>query len=198
MKLFYLPISSFLFLNPAPTLGASSSQGQPPRAHELSQDYSFEQYVVDFDKSYEPNTNEYAIKRQNFLRNLEIILNHNKNVVYNLETGAKRNDNHSGHTFHMGVNHLTDLSKEEMQSRFFGYDKSLRASYHTEASATTTISSISERAEVVATSRRLLTIKDHEMDLPFNITDVSTLPLFVKYNKTTPVSSSLLVLFCAC
>ena len=177
MKLLYIPISAFLLLHATSTLVTSNSSR--PRAHELSHDYSFEQYIVDFDKEYKYQSythEEYEIKRQIFQRNLEIILNHNKDVGYNLETGVSDGGDSSGHTFHMGVNHLSDLSKDEMQS-YFGYDKSLHASYRTGATAT---------------SRRKLsklTTNDHEMDLPFNITDVSTLPPFVKYNNTTPVSS---------
>jgi cathepsin L len=189
MKLFFSFSTFLLFLNNPTTVASSASASpRPPKAHELSTSsyqYTFDQYIIDFQKLY-GNSDEYKIRKEIFETNLKHILNHNKNVSYDIETGHPRknndngNGNDNGHSFHMGVNHLTDLTEEELKSYFLGYDKSLHASYSTTGSSTT------------STSRKLSstsTTPNRKMDLPFNITDIESLPTSISYKSKTPIKN---------
>jgi cathepsin L len=155
-----------------------------PKAHELTSQYSFEQYIIDFQKSnsFSVNSEEYATKKHIFETNLRTILKHNENVRYDLETG-QHNGNSNGHSYHMGLNHLVDLTEEELQSSFYGYDNSLHGSYASSFTDTSTAT-----ATATATSRRNLS-STYEKDLPFNITDVSKLPESFNLEKKTPVKN---------
>jgi cathepsin L len=198
---------SLLFLTSTclTSTASASTRSAPPRAHELSSEYTFDQYVIDFQKLYKNNhqhdadDDEYQIRKEIFESNLRLILSHNENVVYDLKTGRifadkdededkdkqshmqqhqEQHQNKRKHSFHMGVNHLMDLNEDELKSYFYGYDKSLvqRTRTHTTTSTST------------ATSRHLNT-QNHEMDLPFEITDINTLPISIQYNRTTPIKN---------
>jgi len=77
-----------------------------PRWHELSESYSFEQYLADFGKEY-GCPRESAQRRQIFEENLGKILSHNSDV---------------SQTWKMGVNAFTDMTRSEINA-FKGYDK---------------------------------------------------------------------------
>lgn len=162
----------------------SYTYAAPPKAHELTADYSFEQYIVDFGKesSYhnENDTKLYQAKKQIFESNLERILTHNSYVQYDIKTGKRRENadvdgSTNGHTYHMGVNQFMDLSEDEIKSVFFGYDKTsflhkgLVLQQHSKDDSDED--------------------KDHKMDLPFDITDVSTLPLSINYATNRTITS---------
>lgn len=173
------------------TAAASAATSSPPKAHELSLEYTFDQYIHHFNKPYsnhEDDTTDtkdlYQKKKLIFESNLQKILDHNSNVKYDIETGKLFDDDHervkNGHSFHMGVNQFMDLSEDEFKSFYFGYDKSVLVRR--------------ESGMKTLTSTNMMTMdshdeSDHKMDLPFNITDVSTLPRSIRYNQTTPVKN---------
>eukprot|EP00978_Attheya_sp_CCMP212_P011411 scaffold28117_cov56-Attheya_sp.AAC.13 len=70
--------------------------------------YTFEQYLVDFDKKYEPSTDQWIEHESQFYRNIKKILSHNE------DNGMHR----------LGVNAFTDGSDLPL-----GYDKSLHHSW---------------------------------------------------------------------
>jgi hypothetical protein len=70
--------------------------------------YTFEQYLVDFDKKYEPSTDEWIEHENQFYRNIKKILSHNE------DNGMHR----------LGINTFTDGSDLPL-----GYDKSLHHSW---------------------------------------------------------------------
>lgn len=100
------------------TLAAVSASTAPPRAHELDNSYTFEQYLTHFGKSYD-KPEEYARRSRIFSKNLNKILAHNS---------GKMTDNgdilHGGYV--MGVNKLTDVEREEMP---MGYNKVMHPSW---------------------------------------------------------------------
>lgn len=67
-----------------------------PKWHELTAEYNFERYVVDFNKQY--SATERVQRKKNFDRNLAQVLAHNA----------------GSHSYKMGVNHMTDHSEEEL------------------------------------------------------------------------------------
>lgn len=77
----------------------------PPKWHDLDESYSFEQFVVDFDKVY-TDDEEYTGRRAIFAANLRTIMEHN---------GKKPK---AGHV--LGVNEFMDRRLDEI---FTGYDK---------------------------------------------------------------------------
>ncbi len=198
MKLFLsLPILLSQILTSCVTVVADNNRidsirtdkSRPPKAHELTSEYSFQQYMIDFNKpQLDPNSQEYKIRKATFESNLEMILNHNQDVIYDLETGEINVEgSEHGHTYHMGVNHFMDYSMEELKSFFFGYDKSLSTNY---AMMKNYLLS-QEKANMIATSRKMngQHENNYELNLPFNITDVTTLPSSFRYDKTTPIKN---------
>jgi len=86
---------------------------EAPRAHQLDDSYTFEQYLSHFNKSYN-DLDEYARRKELFNKNMQTILNHNKDRMNDqgdiLDNG-----------YVMGVNQFTD-----MDHRFelpMGYNK---------------------------------------------------------------------------
>jgi hypothetical protein len=55
---------------------------RPPRSHELSEDYSYEQYLIDFDKEGS------AEGKERFISALSSILQHNKNAERSYSKGV--------------------------------------------------------------------------------------------------------------
>jgi|Transcript_28327 hypothetical protein len=70
--------------------------------------YTFEQYLIDFDKKYEHSTDKWIERESQFYRNIKKILSHNE------DSGMHR----------LGVNAFTDGSDLPL-----GYDKSLHHSW---------------------------------------------------------------------
>jgi hypothetical protein len=165
-----------------------TAESRPPKAHELTSEYSFQQYLMDFNKpQLDPNSQEYSIKKEIFESNLEMILNHNQYVIYDLETGEmKVKGSENGHTFHMGVNRFMDYTTEELKSSFFGYDKSLSTN-------AMMIDYLSSKEQAAMTTLRKMKVQyqkhNYELNLPFNITDIATLPSSFRYDKTTPIKN---------
>ena len=96
---------------------AAAASAVPPLAHELDESYSFDQYAVHFDKSYD-DPNEYVRRSRIFTRNLRMILDHNNGRL--TEEGEI-----IGGGYVMGVNAFTDIDVEELP---LGYNKHVRAS----------------------------------------------------------------------
>lgn len=85
----------------------------PPRAHELDASYTFEQYLVHFDKSYD-DPEEFDRRSKIFASNLATILAHNDSREFD-ENGAL-----VGGGWIMGVGAYTDVEVGELP---MGYDK---------------------------------------------------------------------------
>ena len=96
---------------------AAAASAVPPLAHELDESYSFDQYLVHFDKSYD-DPKEYVRRSQIFTRNLNMILNHNGDRL--TEDGEI-----IGGGYVMGVNAFTDVDFDELP---MGYNKYGRGS----------------------------------------------------------------------
>ena len=90
---------------------AAAASAVHPLAHELDVSYSFDQYLLHFDKSYDQE--EYIRRSQIFIRNLNMILNHNHGRL--TEDGEI-----IGGGYVMGVNAFTDIDVEELP---MGYNK---------------------------------------------------------------------------
>jgi len=88
-----------------------------PTWDKLSHDYSFDQYLKDFQKWYDGD--EYKQRQELFQSRLAVILEHNAD---------------ESHSYKRGVNHFTDMTEEERQ-QMRGLDKALL--YHTKTSADT-------------------------------------------------------------
>ncbi len=91
-----------------------------PRAHELDNSYSFEQFISHFGKQYD-NPDEYARRSRIFSKNLTKILAHNAGKMK--ENGDILQDV-GGYV--MGVNMFTDFEHEEMP---MGYNKVMHPSW---------------------------------------------------------------------
>lgn len=86
---------------------------EAPRAHQLDEFYTFEQYLSHFNKSYN-DLDEYARRKELFNKNMQTILNHNKDRMNDqgdiLDNG-----------YVMGVNQFTDFDhRNELP---MGYNK---------------------------------------------------------------------------
>ena len=53
---------------------------EAPRAHQLDEFYTFEQYLSHFNKSYK-DQDEYVLRKELFNTNMQTILNHNRKVL---------------------------------------------------------------------------------------------------------------------
>jgi hypothetical protein len=100
----------FILLSAAAAAAANSS---PPRAHELDESYTFDQYLNHHGKDYSDPV-EYNRRQQIFEKNLKMILAHNEGRMD--ESGEVLNG------YVMGVNRFTDVDLEELP---MGYNKKL-------------------------------------------------------------------------
>jgi len=121
--------------------------------------YTFEQYISEYNKPYEPNTSEWNKRLEIFTANIQTIVSHNA-----LE------DEDISHM--LGVNDFTDMEAHELH---MGYAKSLHPAW----------SSSEEEGEVMKSSRRL---SGHQMELPFQVEPISKLPLSVDWREKGVVS----------
>jgi hypothetical protein len=98
---------------------ARTDNDAPPRAHELDESYTFERYVVHFNKSYD-DPDEYARRSRIFAHNLGIILRHNGEKKMTEDGGI------IGGGFAMGVNAFTDADVGELPT---GYSKPIQTAW---------------------------------------------------------------------
>ena len=115
---------------------AAAAKSSPPRAHELDDSYSFEEYIIHHDKEYSDPT-EYSRRQQIFDKNLKMILAHNEGRMD--ESGEVL----SGYV--MGVNRFTDVDLEELP---MGYNKNLHPAWSSQL--------MMHGEDVFATERRRL------------------------------------------
>ena len=111
--------------------GGAPAAAAVPRAHELDNSYSFEQYLSHFGKQYD-NLDEYARRSRTFSKNLKKILAHNTGKM--TENGDILQDGYV-----MGVNMFTDFEHEELP---MGYNKVMHPSWRVQFEERQTITKI--------------------------------------------------------
>lgn len=104
------------------------SSSIPPKAHQLDDTYTFEQYIVHFDKSY-TDPDEYDRRSNIFAKNLKKILSHNEGKNFTPE--GKLIDK----GFVMGVNMFTDLDSSEIPK---GYNKMMHPAWRSQLKSSVT------------------------------------------------------------
>ncbi|KAL7491259.1 hypothetical protein ACHAWT_001972 [Skeletonema menzelii] len=143
---------------------AAAANSSPPRAHELDENYSFEEYVSHHGKDYSDPT-EYSRRQQIFEKNLKIILEHNEGRMD--ESGEVL----SGYV--MGVNRFTDVDLEELP---MGYSKNLHPAWSSQLMV--------HGEDVLATERRRLGgLESYQQSPEFEMEEVSALPEEVDWEK---------------
>ena len=95
--------------------GACSASGSPPKAHELTLSYTFDEYAAHFGKKYADDA-EKSARRLIFKARLSEILKHNA----------------AGHSWRKGVNQFTDRTDEERKS-VNGYKIAMRSGFESSA-----------------------------------------------------------------
>lgn len=94
----------------------------PPSSNALDVSYTFVDFVSDFEKPYEPGTEEWKYREDIFNDNLSQILSHNA-----LFYASNENDSSSkGTTYTKGVNKFTDKLASEI---YKGFDKRQHPAY---------------------------------------------------------------------
>ena len=78
-----------------------------PGRHIDPQHYTFEQFIADFNRSYRPNSTEFALRQQIFEDNLSGVLAHNAAI---------------NKSWQLGINRFSDQTANESAS-FFGYNR---------------------------------------------------------------------------
>ena len=106
-----------LLILSAALLAAAAAKNSPPRAHELDDNYTFDEYLSHHGKDYS-DPKEYSRRQQIFEKNLKMILAHNEGKMD--ESGEVL----SGYV--MGVNRFTDVDLEELP---MGYNKNLHPAW---------------------------------------------------------------------
>ena len=165
-----------IFILARPTTSAT-----PPRSYELDATYTFDQFVLDFDKHYD-DAEERAKRERIFNANLRTILEHNQryysqkrqNLKKGEGIGIGKQNNTPTHT--LGVNHFADREQHEIHK---GYQKHSHDAYRSHADSA-----------ITSAVARSLAAKNHKMDLPFQLDDVNSLPYQVDWRKegvVTPV-----------
>lgn len=162
--------NTFLLFSAVQVFGSAavaSASTVPPRAHELNESYSFDQYLVHFHKSYN-DPDEYARRSQIFARNLDKILGHNLDRL-------TKDGEIIGGGYVMGVNAYTDFYVEELP---MGYNK------HARMSSTPQLVG----GAVLESERKLEETQSYSKPPSFNMDDVSTLPAEIDWHKEGKVS----------
>jgi len=126
-----------LFLLSAAT-AVSAANGPAPKAHQLDDSYTFEQYLSHFEKSYDDPA-EYDHRSAIFAKNMKKILSHNVGKM------TAEGDVIEGYV--MGVNMFTDVATDELP---MGYNKALHPAW----------SSQLHRGGAVTSTERLLGTTD--------------------------------------
>eukprot|EP01082_Thalassiosira_pseudonana_P003855 g3593.t1 g3593 contig12:2389522-2390196(+) len=158
-------LHNVLFLSLAVVAAAASSATtttSPPRANELDANYTFEQYLANFDKSYS-NPDEFTRRSRIFNNNLQIILNHNKGRDMDSSGRVKEG-------FVMGVNQFTDVERSELP---MGYNKGLHPAWRSQTESVT----------VSATERWLGGTASYSQPPSFKMDDVDDLPKSVDWSN---------------
>ena len=104
----------FLISIAAAVFSVSSATDDAPLAHQLNEDYTFEQYLSHFSKSYD-DPNEYTRREKLFNKNMATILAHNKGKM--TEDGQLLKGGYV-----MGVNQFTDVDHDSSELPM-GYNK---------------------------------------------------------------------------
>jgi len=128
---------------------------RPPKAHELDESYTFEEYINHFEKTY-ADREEYIRRSTIFAKNLDLILSHNQGRL--TESGDVT------HGYVMGVNQFTDVEDHELPR---GYNKMYQPEWISQLRSSR--ASVSERM-LGSTTTSYSRPPDFEMD------DVSDLP----------------------
>eukprot|EP00584_Thalassiosira_punctigera_P026593 CAMPEP_0172578568 /NCGR_PEP_ID=MMETSP1067-20121228/138803_1 /TAXON_ID=265564 ORGANISM="Thalassiosira punctigera, Strain Tpunct2005C2" /NCGR_SAMPLE_ID=MMETSP1067 /ASSEMBLY_ACC=CAM_ASM_000444 /LENGTH=421 /DNA_ID=CAMNT_0013371265 /DNA_START=46 /DNA_END=1311 /DNA_ORIENTATION=- len=100
-----------ILLLSAAVASASNSGGSAPKAHQLDESYTFEQYLSHFEKFYD-DPEEYNRRSYIFAKNMDKILRHNE--------GRMNEDGVVLEGYVMGVNMFTDVESHELP---MGYNK---------------------------------------------------------------------------
>jgi len=134
----------------------AASRHPAPRAHDLDESYTFDQYLAHFDKAY-TDPEEYARRSRTFADNLRTVLRHNEGKM------NAAGDVSKGY-YVMGVNALTDVSVDELP---MGYNKALHPAWS---------SQLTGRAS--STKRMLGASETRSYSVPpdFEMKEVSDLP----------------------
>lgn len=166
-----------------------TSAATPPRSHELDATYTFDQFVLDFDKHYD-TPDERAKRERIFNFNLQTILDHNdsyyshknQNYLKKGEGVGVGSDEHKKPTHTLGINHFADLEQHEIHKGYHKHSHEAYRSYMADSSAMS--------SAVARTLTSTSTHKNHQMDLPFQLDDVDSLPYQIDWRKegvVTPV-----------
>jgi len=147
-----------LFLLSAAT-AVSAANGPAPKAHQLDDSYTFEQYLSHFEKSYDDPA-EYDHRSAIFAKNMKKILSHN--------VGKMTADGDVIEGYVMGVNMFTDVATDELP---MGYNKALHPAW----------SSQLRRGGAVTSTERLLGTTDtittsYSQPPAFEMKEVEDLP----------------------
>lgn len=160
-----------------------ASAAIPPRSNELDDTYTFDQFLQDFDKHYD-TPSEHAKREKIFKANRSMILEHNAAYYSKKNTRANLKPSHT-----LGINQFADLEHHEIHKGYFKQSHAVfrQQTQQEEGAETTTITSVSRN---LAADQDVGIRKDHRMDLPFQLDDVSSLPYQVDWRKegvVTPV-----------
>jgi hypothetical protein len=126
-------------------LFAAATVAARPKWHEL-EGYTFEQYVLDFGRTYERGSDEWKLRESIFNKKLDVMIRHNKDLT---------------NTWRRGVNQFTDLTDAEW-SRFNRAYKSPNRWPPTEVFVATGISTPMEMDYRTWTSPRVITDVKHQ------------------------------------
>ena len=148
---------------------ATAAKSLPPRAHELDESYTFEEYLSHYGKEYSDPV-EYSRRKHTFETNLKMILAHNEGRMD--ESGEVL----SGYV--MGVNRFTDADLEELP---MGYNKKLHPDWYSQL--------IMIEEDVLATERRRLAdLESYQVQPDFEMEEVSALPQEVDWEAAGHVN----------
>lgn len=134
--------------------GADYDGDAAPRAHQLDESYTFDQYLAHHDKSYD-DADEYDRRSQIFARNMKKILRHNEGKI------TEDGDVIKGYV--MGVNMFTDVEVEELP---MGYNKLHHPAWRSQLVG----------GAVLKTERLLGGTETYSRPPDFQMDDVSSLP----------------------
>lgn len=143
----------------------------PPRAHQLDDTYTFEQYLSHFDKTYD-DIEEYERRSHIFAKNLDKILSHNEGKKFT-DDGRLVSEGYA-----MGVNMFTDVvGSSELP---MGYNKALHPVWRSQLVGA-----------AVSKTERLLGAADTEAyskPPAFDMDEVASLPIEVDWTSEGKVS----------
>eukprot|EP00580_Thalassiosira_gravida_P016848 CAMPEP_0201659162 /NCGR_PEP_ID=MMETSP0494-20130426/2010_1 /ASSEMBLY_ACC=CAM_ASM_000839 /TAXON_ID=420259 /ORGANISM="Thalassiosira gravida, Strain GMp14c1" /LENGTH=426 /DNA_ID=CAMNT_0048136557 /DNA_START=31 /DNA_END=1311 /DNA_ORIENTATION=+ len=150
----------------------SAANGPAPKAHQLDDSYTFEQYLSHFEKSYDDPA-EYGRRSAIFANNMNKILSHN--------VGKMTAEGNVIEGYVMGVNKFTDVATNELP---MGYNKAFHPAW----------SSQLRREGAVTSTERLLGTTDtittsYSQPPAFDMKEVEDLPVSVDWTEEGNVNS---------